>query len=180
MPIKNQFKSFSVYYTNIRDIKCKILSFEEIIRTTRPTVIAITETHMYKDYELKIEGYEIYRNDRNEDGGGVMLAVKTELKFISVEVKQTSEYLESLWVLINNNKVKLRIGVVYFLQEPDQNLKEIYKIIKEQVQESGKNDESVMIIGDFNSKIGKDIEGNYKKVTRGGKKLKSFVLFMRD
>ena len=130
---------------------------------------------MYKDYKLKIEGYEIYRNDRNEDGGGVMLAVKKELKFISVEVKQTSEYLESLWVLINNNKVKLRIGVVYFPQEQDQNLKEIYKIIKEQVQESGKNDESVMIIGDFNSKIGKDIEGNYKKVTRGGKKLKSFV-----
>ena len=113
-------------------MKCKILSFEEIIRTTNPTVIAITETHMYYDYELKIQGYEPFRNDRNKDGGGVMFLVKTELKFITLEVKRTSEHLESLWILINNNKVKLRVGVVHFPQEQDQNLKEIYKIIKEQ------------------------------------------------
>ena len=174
-PIKNQLKSFSIYYINIRDLKCKILSFEEIIRTTNPTVIAITETHMYDDYELKIQGYEPFRNDRNEDGGGVMFLVKTELKFITLEVKRTSEHLESLWILINNNKVKLRVGVVYFPQEQDQNLKEIYKIIKEQVQESGRHDESVMIVGDFNCKIGKDIEENHKLVTKGGRKLKKFV-----
>ena len=118
---------------------------------------------MYKDYDLKIEGYEIFRNDRNEDGGGVMIAVRKELKFITVEVKKTSEHVESLWILMNNKKVKLKLGVVYFPQEQDQNLKEIYKIIKEQVRESGKNDESVMILGDFNSKIGKDIEENHKK-----------------
>ena len=92
-----------------------------------------------------------------------------------MEVQRTSEFLESIWIQINNNKVKLRIGVVYFPQEQDQNLKEIYKIIKEQVQESGKNNESIMIVGDFNSKIGKDIEGNHDVVTRGGRKLRKFV-----
>ena len=165
-----------MYYINARDLKCKTLSFEEIIRTTKPTVIAITETHMYEDYKFQLQGYaEPFRNDRNQDGGGVMLLVKEELKHISVEVKRTSEHLESLWILINNEKVKLRIGVVYFPQEQDQDLKEIYKIIKDQVQESGKQDESVIIVGDFNCKIGKEIEENNHLVTKGGRKLKKFV-----
>ena len=61
---------------------------------------------------MKLEGYaEPYRNDRNKDGGGILLAVRKELGNITVEVRSTTEYLESLWVVINNNKVKLRIGV---------------------------------------------------------------------
>ena len=131
---------------------------------------------MYEEYKYQLQGYaEPFRNDRNQDGGGVMLLVKKELEYITVEVKKTSEHLESLWVLINNNKVKLKIGVVYFPQEQEQDLKEIYKIIKEQVQESGKNDESVMIVGDFNCKVGKEIKENHKVVTKGGRKLKKFV-----
>ena len=100
---------------------------------------------------------------------------KKEVKNITVEVNSTTEYLESLWVVINNNKVKLRIGVAYFPQEQEQNLKEIYRILGEQVQESAKKDESIMILGDFNCKIGKEIEGNEKRVTKGGRKLMKFA-----
>ena len=55
---------------NIRDLKSKRASFEEIIKQLNPTVIAITETWTEKDYDIKLEGYaEPYRNDRNKDGG---------------------------------------------------------------------------------------------------------------
>ena len=64
------------------------------------------------------------------------MAIRKELKNITVEVKRTKEKVESLWILINNNKIKLRVGVLYLPQEQDQDLKEIYKVIKEQVQES--------------------------------------------
>ena len=88
---------------------------------------AVTETWMDDDYDMKIEGYsEPYRNDRNRDGGGIMIAVRQELKNITVEVKRTKEKIESLWVVINNTRIKMRIGVVYFPQEKDQELKEIY------------------------------------------------------
>ena len=175
-PVKNKLKSFTVYYMNIRDLKSKRASFEEIIKEVNPTVIAITEAWTDEDYKLEIEGYATpFRNNRNKDGGGIILAVRKELKNISIEVKRTTEYLESLWIVINNNKIKLRIGVVYFPQEQDQNLEEIYSILKEQVQESGKRDESIMIMGDFNCRVGMEIEGNEKRISKGGRKLIKFV-----
>ena len=162
---------------NMRDLKSKRASFEEIIKELNPTVIAITEAWIDKDYDLEIDGYAkpIFRNNRNKDGGGIVLAVREELKNITVEVKQTKEYVESLWIVINNNRVKLRIGVVYFPQEQEQKLEEIYGVLSEQVQESGKRDESIMIMGDFNCRVGKEIEGNGQKVSRGGRKLIKFV-----
>ena len=164
-----------VYYINIRDIKCKISSFEAIINEIKPTVIVVTEIHTDKDYKIEIEGYEPYRNDRNVDGGGILVAVKKELKHVTIVVKKTKEYLESLWIVIDNTRVKLRIGAVYFPQEQDQDLKEIYKILKEQVQEARKKDESVMIVGDFNCKVGDKIRGNHAKESKGGKKLMKFI-----
>ena len=137
----------------------------------KPTVIAITETWMDEAYKLELEGYVIYRNDRNEDGGGVMLAIRKEIKNITVEVKRTKESVESLWILINNTKIKIRIGVMYLPQEADQNLKEIHRIIKEQARECGEKSQSLIIVGDFNCRIGSKIPGNAPKVSKGGKKL---------
>ena len=166
-------KSFKIYYINIRDFKCKRRSFEEIIERIKPTVIVVTETWMDEDYALEIDGYcKPCRNDRNQDGGGVMIVVRKELKNVTTEVKSTKEYLESLWIVINNERIKLRIGAVYLPQEKDQQVKEIYDIIKEQVKESREREESILIVGDFNCWVGEVIEGNHKRVTRAGKTLR--------
>ena len=130
---------------------------------------------MDDDYELEIEGYKVIPNNRNLLGGGVLIAVRREIMHIAVEVKRTKDKFESLWILINNNRVKLRIGVVYFPQERDQDLKEIYKVIKQQVRESGEKKEAILIVGDFNSKVGSVIEGNNKVVSKGGRKLLSII-----
>ena len=169
-------KSFKIYYINIRDFKCKRRSFEEIIERIKPTVIVVTETWMDEDYALEIDGYcKPCRNDRNQDGGGVMIVVRKELKNVTTEVKSTKEYLESLWIVINNERIKLRIGAVYLPQEKDQQVKEIYDIIKEQVKESREREESILIVGDFNCWVGEVIEGNHKRVTRAGKTLLNMV-----
>ena len=110
--IRNKLSSFTLYYINIRDLKCKRKSFEEIISELQPTVIAVTETWWDDSNELKIEGYEVYPNGRNEDGGGVMIAVRNEIKHITTELKKTKEKFESLWVVINNTRIKLRIGIL--------------------------------------------------------------------
>ena len=61
--------------------------------------------------------------------------------------------------------------MLYLPQEKDQDLKEIYKVIKEQVQESSERKESVLMVGDFNCRVGNVIPGNHHKVSKGGKKL---------
>ena len=113
-------------------------------------------------------------NDRNKDGGGVIIAVKKVLKNVTVEVHRTTEVFESLWIVINNTKVKIRIGVVYLPQEKtlkDKDISNIYKMIKQQIQEGKRNEECVIITGDFNCKVGGAIEGNKETVSKGGKKL---------
>ena len=76
---------------------------------------------------------------------------------------------------MNNSRVKIRIGIVYFPQERDQDIKEIYKVIKKHVRESGENRESLIIVGDFNCKVGDAIQGNIGKESKAGKKLLDFV-----
>ena len=68
-----------------------------------------------------MDGYTIYRNYKNGDGGGVLIPIKDELKGIMVE--------ESIWLSLNNKKTKIRIGIVYNPQEnktTKEELKEVY------------------------------------------------------
>ena len=171
-PIKNCLQTFKVYYINIRDLKCKRESFEEVIAKIKPSVIAVTEIWLDDQYDLKIKDYAVpYINERNKDGGGVLFLVRKELKYVTTEVNRTKEKMESLWIVIDNDRIKLRIGVVYLPQEQDQDVKEIYKIMKQQAREARENKESLMIVGDFNCKVGSEIEGNHGKISKGGKKL---------
>ena len=72
-------------------------------------MIAITEAHIDEDYDMTIKDYAVHKNYRDLYGGGIVIAVRKELKYVAVEVKRSTEYLESLWVLVNNTKVKIRI-----------------------------------------------------------------------
>ena len=65
--------------------------------------------------KVVMEGYTIYRNDRNGDGGGVLIAIKDVLKEIMVEESKRKE--ESIWRSLTNNKTNIRIGIVYNPQE---------------------------------------------------------------
>ena len=64
-----------------------------------------------------MEGYTIYRNNRNGDGGEVLIAIKDVLKCIMVEESISKRKEESIWFSLTNNKTKIRIGIVYNLQE---------------------------------------------------------------
>ena len=59
--------------------------------------------------KVVMEGYTIYRNDRNGDGGGVLIAIKG----IMVEESNSKRKEESIWLSLTNNKTKIRIGIVY-------------------------------------------------------------------
>ena len=166
-------------YLNIRGLKSKMTSLEEIIESESPTIVCLTETHLSKEDEISIPGYEIFPNSRDEGGGGgVLVAVKKELVKISVEVGKEKEFGESIWIRINNKHkdkgVAIRIGVVYAPQESRAKLdvyKEMYEKIKEQVSYGEEKGDKIMIVGDFNCKVGKEIPGNRDEVTKSAKYL---------
>jgi hypothetical protein len=64
---------------NFQSIRNKQGELINLIDSTKPDVIFGTETWLdpsIKDSQFFQEGYNIYRNDRNLNGGGVLIAVK--------------------------------------------------------------------------------------------------------
>ena len=87
--IKNALTNFKVFYQNIRGLKSKVDSIMETISDYQPILICLVETHLQKEEKMRIPGYShIFRNDRSRNSGGIMLAVKENIKTVTLEVAQ--------------------------------------------------------------------------------------------
>ena len=147
----------------------------ETISDYQPILICLVETHLQKEEEIRIPGYsQIFRNDRSGNSGGIMLAVKENIKTVTLEVTQEKEIGKSLRILLDNNRSKIRIEVIYAPQEnvtSNNELKVMYNNISKQISIAQEERQQVLILGDFNAKVGTYIEGNKPTVTKGGRQL---------
>ena len=120
----------------MRGLKKKICSFHNIIDELQPTIFCITETHLMEEEKIKVDGYKILRNDRDNDGGGILVGIQNQLKDIITVVENYKGIEESLWIVIDNKQVAIRLGVIYAPQESrtsKERYKEMYQNIEEQI-----------------------------------------------
>ena len=71
-------------------------------------IISLNETMLdssISDYEIKINGYDIVRKDRNRHGGGVAIYLRNSLNY-TVRDDLTDESLETLTLEITKPKAK--------------------------------------------------------------------------
>ena len=116
--IKNALTNFKVFYQNVRGLKSKVDSIIETISDYQPILICLVETHLQNKEEIRMSGHsQIFRNDRSGNSGGIMLAVKKNLSTITLKVTQEKKIGQSLWILLDNKRLKTRIGVLYAPQE---------------------------------------------------------------
>ena len=81
-------------------------------------LIYLLETHLQKEEEIRIPGYiQIFRTDRSGNSGVIMAAVKENIRTVILEVAQEKEIGQSLWILLDNNRRRIRIGFIYAPQE---------------------------------------------------------------
>ena len=85
---------------------------ESILEENRPDIVGITEKRLDIQEEINLKGYWIIRNDRNREGGEVMIAVRRDLEHVIMEVNQESSFEQSIWIL-PGNKEKIKIGIIY-------------------------------------------------------------------
>ena len=172
---KTALESLKVMYNNINGIKLKQNALQRIIDEESPTIIGISETKLAESESFKIEGYGVERVDRVKDGGGgVLIAYKKCLENVVLVVREEKENEEMLWLKIDNNKVKLRIGIVYMPQENETKLeviRRIYTKIEDEVEKATSNGESIILMGDLNCKTGEIIKNNTEEVSKGGRVL---------
>ena len=82
----NRAKQFKIIYQNIRGMKSKVDSLTKLVEYRKPTIFCLVETHLEKDEEVAIPGYEtIYRNDKAANSGCILVAVKDNIKTVTME-----------------------------------------------------------------------------------------------
>ena len=177
--IRNSFKNLKLLYVNIRGLKSKTDSLANNIEEVDPSVICLVETHLDEAERVQLEGFNlIFRSDKSSDSRGIMVAVKDKLKDIAIQLGETKEVGQTLWIRLDNGKEKIRIGTVYAPQESRTRLtelKKLYKVVESHINESKKVKEKLVLVGDFNCKVGKLIEANSETVTKGGRLLQKLV-----
>ena len=173
--MSNALTNFKVFYQNIWGLKSKVDSIMEKISDYQPILICLVETHLQKEEKIRIPGYgQMFHNDRSGNSGGIMLAVKENIKTVTFEVAQEKEIGLSLRILLNNNRSKIRIGVIYAPKEnvtSNNKLKVMYNNISKQISIAQGERQQVLILGDFNAKVGTYIEGNKPTVTKEGRQM---------
>lgn len=73
------------------------------------SILAITETWLgnsYPDSLLHIEGYQLFRKDREDRGGGVALYVSNTAKCKVLNIDSEGHGIESLWCELTFNCIK--------------------------------------------------------------------------
>ena len=162
----------------MRGLKSKIDALDEVIDCYKPNLICLVESHLAKEEQIGIPGYRVYRNDGTKNSKGILIAVRNSMKTISVEVSRYNKVSLKLWILLNNQKQKIRIGAIYEPQEnviPNNELKLLCKTIAKQIEIAKEKYQQVLMVGDFNVKIGNHIPGNKETVTKGGRQLKIII-----
>ena len=89
---------------------------------------------MTKEEQNEIPGYRIYENDGTRNVKVTEIAVRSSTEVTSVKVIRYDKVSQILWILLNNQKQKIRIEANYGLQEdmtPNNELILLYKAITE-------------------------------------------------
>lgn len=114
--IENKPKTLHCKLINARSVVNKLNDLLIMFDSENPDIVGITESWATKDIsdsELNINGYTIYRRDREHaKGGGVMLYVKDSLN-TEVINDYTHRDVESLFCKIGKGKCAFYIGVFY-------------------------------------------------------------------
>ena len=146
-----------VLYLNARSLINKLDMFRATVDATNPDVIGVTERWANEevlDSELGIDGYVMFRRDRNikkqgrpVKGGGVLLYVREELD--PTEFSPTTKFPEHVWCkVMDRDRKELFMGVCYRSANTELFEDGSHELLRQLLAEVG--DKNVLIMGDLN------------------------------
>jgi predicted transcriptional regulator len=145
---ESHFKNLKIMNVNARSLLPHIHSFTTKVEIIDPDVIVVTETRLdntFLDSELQIHDYNIFRRDRNREGGGVLVATKKELNG-RLNWSDTDHELLGVFIQVQNVGTVQVIGGYRPLDNADMG---IIDRLYEVVRRSGE-DTNTIIAGDLN------------------------------
>uniref|UniRef100_A0A914MN57 Reverse transcriptase domain-containing protein n=1 Tax=Meloidogyne incognita TaxID=6306 RepID=A0A914MN57_MELIC len=136
---------------NARSLKNKLSEFSFLLQTKKFDILLITETWLSNLVPNSLicpsSDYNVFRTDRNKNGGGVAILTKSFFQVNKLEIKKTPQInIAGIDILLNNNN-KIRILNVYLPPKTkSDNVLEFIFILYDLVS----IDYPVLITGDLN------------------------------
>ena len=146
---------------NAHSIRGKLSEFSATLHYCKPDIVCVTESWLFGkkpglnhergaflDSELVSDQYKVYRNDRDEEGGGVFILVHKDI--ISIEETTLVTECELEWVKIRLKGAKdLYIGCFYMPKRNTEDLIQLDLSLSKLNQSSNKH-KHIILCGDFN------------------------------
>ena len=104
---------------------------------------------------IEFDCYKTFLLNRETEGGGLSVAVRKGIKNITHIVNEDVSNGEMIWILIDNTKLQLRLGLIYAPQESRSTtvqLEKMYDRIGRQIMQANVKNQHIIILGDFNCK----------------------------
>ena len=178
---QDMLEKFTLYYQNIRGVKSKWNSLKNLIMEKQPVMVALVETHLNEHDTLEeVPGYKVIRRERKiAEGGGIAIFYKTKLEGLITLLPTCEQHTDKVvWIKVANTRISIKIGIVYMPQEsltPKQELQSIYNTFGAEIEKSLIGEERIMMVGDFNCRIGEKIKGNETTVSKRGKMMQKMM-----
>jgi exonuclease III len=158
-------RGLKIIHFNAQSIIRKIDSFRHICDELRPDFLCISESWLktcHSDYEFRINGYKLFRKDRDSTlGGGVAVYAKMDSNFKFYEIRDESS-VEKVIINVSQKGTKdFIIASIY--RPPDSELTidlEINRILKKF------SHKELIICGDFNINTMNSDHKNFKQIFR--------------
>lgn len=106
-------ESLKCAFLNIRSLVSHFFEFRDTLISNNFTICGVSETRLDNTIpteNLSIKGYDFVRCDRNRQGGGVGVYLRSDLDYV---VLQSSKNIEQIWLKICVNNVTMIFSIVY-------------------------------------------------------------------
>ncbi|XP_072025104.1 uncharacterized protein [Amphiura filiformis] len=154
-------RNIKIGFNNVNRIKGKEYEISNLLQKENIQIFGIAETFLQHDNSVNIQGYKwLGKNRVNKGGGGIGFLVSNDVMVVDDNVFESkSDSCERLWLKVCIGDKPLYIAVVYFPVEGTdisiteemytQLLSEILKI-----ERDDHDDPHILVLGDFNARIG--------------------------
>ena len=143
-------KGLIIVHLNVCSLRNKVHEVQRLAYQHNIHIFTISETHLEPAFDntaVSIQGYNLYRKDRNRFGGGIAIYIQSHIPVEPMD-DLTTEGIEALWVMVHISHTKpFLIGCCY--RPPDADIKYLSDMCS-MVDKATDGNREIYFLGDMN------------------------------
>jgi len=141
----------SIGHLNTRSLMPKVEDVELLLLSSKMDILTLSETWLdqsIQPYEIKVDGYNTIRKDRNRHGGGVMIYIREEIDYTERHDLE-HDSIEATWIEVPNLLRKEKTLICSYYRPPDKT-SEYLEDTLDMMNKAANENKEMIICGDFN------------------------------